>query len=40
MSEPYQKSEGERLAKRVAALQAWIATPDAEHRPPLPPTNS
>ncbi|MDP9919293.1 peptidoglycan/xylan/chitin deacetylase (PgdA/CDA1 family)/uncharacterized caspase-like protein [Variovorax boronicumulans] len=25
---------------RVAALQAWIATPDAEHRPSLPPTNS
>jgi peptidoglycan/xylan/chitin deacetylase (PgdA/CDA1 family)/uncharacterized caspase-like protein len=25
---------------RVAALQAWIATPDAAHRPQLPPTNS
>ncbi|WP_261803443.1 polysaccharide deacetylase family protein [Variovorax sp. PAMC26660] len=25
---------------RVAALQAWIAAPDAEHRPQLPPTNS
>lgn len=25
---------------RVAALQAWIATPDAAHRPSLPPTNS
>jgi len=25
---------------RTAALQAWIATPDASHRPQLPPTNS
>jgi len=25
---------------RAPALQAWIATPDAAHRPPLPPTNS
>ncbi|SFO52486.1 Peptidoglycan/xylan/chitin deacetylase, PgdA/CDA1 family [Variovorax sp. OK605] len=25
---------------RIAALQAWIATPDAAHRPPLPTTNS
>ncbi len=25
---------------RVASLQAWIATPDAAHRPQLPPTNS
>ncbi|MGJ7526459.1 polysaccharide deacetylase family protein [Variovorax sp. GB1P17] len=25
---------------RVASLQAWIAAPDAEHRPQLPPTNS
>jgi peptidoglycan/xylan/chitin deacetylase (PgdA/CDA1 family)/uncharacterized caspase-like protein len=25
---------------RIASLQAWIATPDAAHRPQLPPTNS